>query len=63
MLLFPLAHPATLVSAPEQAEDGHLDVTGDCAAGGESTEDRGPGQVGLVAGSIPCEETDVSILM
>ena len=41
MLLLPpptptLAHPATLVSAPEQAEDGDLDVTGGSVAGGES---------------------------
>ena len=42
MLLLPpptptLAHPATLVSAPEQAEDGDLDVTGGSVAGGERT--------------------------
>lgn len=62
-LRFLSAHPASPVSGPGQAENGYLDGTGGGAAGGAGAKDRGPGAGGLVAGSLPCEETVVSVLM
>lgn len=45
ILRFLSAHPASLVSAPEQAENGYLDVTGGVVAGGGVQRTGALGQV------------------